>query len=89
MIIIFCAWAGCLSVLKIFNKQCRHGSDRRVQPRRPPQSRLLLKRSPLTTPAAKRKRVSNSAKGVGLFVGFIGSGNMARALAEGMIASGD
>ena len=43
----------------------------------------------LTTPAAKRKRVSESAKAVGYHVGFIGSGNMARALAEGMIASGD
>ena len=50
---------------------------------KPPPSKAL------STPAAKRKRVSNSAKGVGLYVGFIGSGNMARALAEGMIASGD
>ena len=45
--------------------------------------------TPLTPPPTKRKRVSESAKGIGYSVGFVGCGNMARALTEGMIASGE
>ena len=60
----------------------------------PPSTRSATKAppkpvTPLTPPPTKRKRVSESAKGIGYSVGFVGCGNMARALTEGMIASGE
>ena len=42
-----------------------------------------------TTPSSKRRRTDPAPKaGIGYNVGFIGCGNMARALVEGMLASG-
>ena len=40
-------------------------------------------------PSAKKKRVSDSAKSKGYNIGLVGSGNIARAIVEGVLASGN
>ena len=42
-----------------------------------------------TPPPVKRKKTGDATRGPGYKVGFVGCGNMARSLVEGMVSSGE